>query len=264
MHDALDASLVARVPTSSAFRARFGNPYAVIHRVDVHGALLEGVRGSDRVHFHTDTRIVRVTSDDDGVTAEDQHGRRWRGQALIGADGVRSVVRAQFVGDPHRVTGHVVYRAVVDKTEFPDALKWNAARLWAGPRCHLVHYPLRGGEQYNVVVTYHSREVEEWGVREGSREGVQSYFQDIHPLPRQLIDLPKSWKRWATADKDPIENWLFGRVTVLGDAAHPTTQSMAQGAAVVSVHRRRGATAPQARHLRGPRRPVPPRPRLGR
>uniref|UniRef100_UPI002FDFB5A3 FAD-dependent monooxygenase n=1 Tax=Tepidimonas sp. TaxID=2002775 RepID=UPI002FDFB5A3 len=213
---------------------------------------------------HTDTRIVRVTSDDDGVTAEDQHGRRWRGQALIGADGVRSVVRAQFVGDPHRVTGHVVYRAVVDKTEFPDALKWNAARLWAGPRCHLVHYPLRGGEQYNVVVTYHSREVEEWGVREGSREGVQSYFQDIHPLPRQLIDLPKSWKRWATADKDPIENWLFGRVTMLGDAAHPTTQSMAQGAAVVSVHRRRGATAPQARHLRGPRRPVPPRPRLGR
>ncbi|MCX7814821.1 MAG: 3-hydroxybenzoate 6-monooxygenase [Tepidimonas ignava] len=230
MHDALDASLVARVPTGQAFRARFGNPYAVIPRVDVHTSLLEGVQASDRVTFHTDTRIVRVEQDDAGVTVEDQRGQRWRGQALIGADGVRSVVRAQYVGDPHRVTGHVVYRAVVDKAEFPDELKWNAASLWAGPNCHLVHYPLRGGEQYNVVVTFHSRRQEEWSVTEGSREEVQSYFQGIHPLPRKLIDLPKSWKRWATADRDPIERWSFGRVTLLGDAAHPTTQYMAQGA----------------------------------
>ncbi|TSE20715.1 3-hydroxybenzoate 6-monooxygenase [Tepidimonas aquatica] len=230
MHDAVDATLVARVPTGQAFRARFGNPYAVIHRVDVHTSLLEGVQASDRVTFHTDTRIVRVEQDDAGVTVEDQRGQRWRGQALIGADGVRSVVRAQYVGDPHRVTGHVVYRAVVDKAEFPDELKWNAASLWAGPNCHLVHYPLRGGEQYNVVVTFHSRRQEEWGVTEGSREEVQSYFQGIHPLPRKLIDLPKSWKRWATADRDPIERWSFGRVTLLGDAAHPTTQYMAQGA----------------------------------
>ncbi|TCS98308.1 3-hydroxybenzoate 6-hydroxylase [Tepidimonas ignava] len=230
MHDALDASLVARVPTGQAFRARFGNPYAVIHRVDVHTSLLEGVQASDRVTFHTDSRIVRVEQDDAGVTVEDQRGQRWRGQALIGADGVRSVVRAQYVGDPHRVTGHVVYRAVVDKAEFPDELKWNAASLWAGPNCHLVHYPLRGGEQYNVVVTFHSRRQEEWSVTEGSREEVQSYFQGIHPLPRKLIDLPKSWKRWATADRDPIERWSFGRVTLLGDAAHPTTQYMAQGA----------------------------------
>ncbi|MEW6694566.1 MAG: 3-hydroxybenzoate 6-monooxygenase [Pseudomonadota bacterium] len=230
MHDAVDASLVGRVPTGEAFRARFGNPYAVIHRVDVHTSLLEGVQASDRVSFHTDTRIVHVAQDEAGVTAQDQHGRQWRGQALIGADGVRSVVRAQFVGDPARVTGHVVYRAVVEAAEFPDELKWNAASLWAGPHCHLVHYPLRGGAQYNVVVTFHSRQPEEWGVTEGSKEEVQSYFQDIHPLPRRLIDLPKSWKRWATADRDPIERWSFGRVTLLGDAAHPTTQYMAQGA----------------------------------
>ncbi|TSE28527.1 3-hydroxybenzoate 6-hydroxylase [Tepidimonas thermarum] len=230
MHDAVDASLVGRVPTGEAFRARFGNPYAVIHRVDVHTSLLEGVQASDRVSFHTDTRIVHVAQDGAGVTAQDQHGRQWRGQALIGADGVRSVVRAQFVGDPARVTGHVVYRAVVEAAEFPDELKWNAAGLWAGPHCHLVHYPLRGGAQYNVVVTFHSRQPEEWGVTEGSKEEVQSYFQDIHPLPRRLIDLPKSWKRWATADRDPIERWSFGRVTLLGDAAHPTTQYMAQGA----------------------------------
>jgi salicylate hydroxylase len=79
-------------------------------------------------------------------------------------------------------------------------------------------------------VTFHSRHPEEWGVTDGSKEEVQSYFQDIAAKPRQLIDLPKTWKRWATADREPIANWVFGRVTILGDAAHPTTQYMAQGA----------------------------------
>ncbi len=230
MHDALDESLVGRIETGAAFRERFGNPYAVIHRQDVHNSLLEGAQDTGRVAFHTDTRLVSVEQDADTVTAIDQNGKRWTGQALIGADGVKSVVRAQYVNDPPRVTGHVVYRAVVDQAEFPDDLKWNAASLWAGPKCHLVHYPLRGGEQYNVVVTFHSREQEEWGVREGSKEEVQSYFQGISPKARRLIDLPKSWKRWATADREPIGQWVFGRATLLGDAAHPTTQYMAQGA----------------------------------
>jgi salicylate hydroxylase len=230
MHDAIDESRVGEIPTGEAFRARFGNPYAVIHRVDVHLSLLEGAQETGRVEFRTSTRIVNVAQDASGVTAYDQNGNAWRGVALIGADGVKSVVREQFVGDPPRVTGHVVYRSVVDKKDFPADLRWNAASLWAGPNCHLVHYPLRGGEQYNVVVTFHSRQKEEWGVTEGSKEEVQSYFQGICPKARQLIDLPKSWKRWATADREPIPQWTYGRTTLLGDAAHPTTQYMAQGA----------------------------------
>jgi salicylate hydroxylase len=230
MHDAVDESLVGRIPTGEAFRARFGNPYAVIHRVDVHRSLLEGAEETGRVAFHTSTRVERVEQGGDAVTVHDQHGKAHRGVALIGADGVKSVVRQQHVGDPARVTGHVVYRAVVDKADFPADLQWNAASLWAGPNCHLVHYPLRGGEQYNVVVTFHSRAQEEWGVREGSKDEVQSYFQGICPKARQLIELPRSWKRWATADRDPIGQWTYGRATLLGDAAHPTTQYMAQGA----------------------------------
>lgn len=232
MHDALDESLVGKIETGEAFRQRFGNPYAVIHRVDVHKSLLEGAVETGRVEFFTNTRIEKIEQDEASgtVTAIDQNGKRWTGQALIGADGGKSVVRAQYVNDPPRVTGHVVYRAVVDKADFPDDLKWNAASLWAGPKCHLVHYPLRGGEQYNVVVTFHSREQEQWGVTDGSKEEVESYFQGICPKARQLIELPKTWKRWATADREPIPNWVFGRATILGDAAHPTTQYMAQGA----------------------------------
>jgi 3-hydroxybenzoate 6-monooxygenase len=230
MHDAIDEYQVAKIPTGEAFRARFGNPYAVIHRVDVHLSLLEGARETGEIEFHTSTRVERVEQDGDSVTVQCANGKSFRGQALIGADGGRSLVRQQYVNDAPRVTGHVVYRAVVDKRDFPEDLRWNAASIWVGPHCHLVHYPLRGGEQYNVVVTFHSRNQEEWGVTDGSREEVQSYFTEVCPRARQLIDLPKTWRRWATADREPIGQWVFGRATLLGDAAHPTTQYMAQGA----------------------------------
>ena len=230
MHDALDETLVGRIPTDAAFRQRFGNPYAVIHRADIHTSLLEGEREQSAIETLTGTQIARVEQSEDRVTVHDQHGRSYTGQALIGADGVKSVVRQQYVGDKARVSGHVVYRAVVEKDDFPEDLRWNAASIWVGPNYHLVHYPLRGGEQYNVVVTFHSRENEEWGVRDGSREEVQSYYQSCCPRAHQLIDLPKSWKRWATADRDPIGQWSFGRATLLGDAAHPTLQYIAQGA----------------------------------
>jgi 2-polyprenyl-6-methoxyphenol hydroxylase-like FAD-dependent oxidoreductase len=230
MHDALDETLVGRIPTGEAFRQRFGNPYAVIHRADVHRSLLEGAQESDRIEVLTSTTAQRVDQDDDGVTVHDASGGKHRGIALIGADGVKSAVRRQYVGDDARVSGHVVYRAVIDKKDFPIDLQWNAASIWVGPNCHLVHYPLRGGEQYNVVVTFHSRKQEEWSVREGSREEVQSYFEGICARARQLIDLPKSWKRWATADREPIGQWTYGRVALLGDAAHPALQYLAQGA----------------------------------
>jgi salicylate hydroxylase len=228
--DAVDESEVASVSVGEAFRARFGNPYAVSHRADVHLSLLEAVQGSDRIELLTSTQVERVEQDAACVTAIDRAGRRHRGAALIACDGVKSAVRQQLVGDPVRVSGHVVYRAVVDDAEFPADLKWNAPCVWAGPDCHLVHYPLRGGEQWNVVVTFHSRGTEEWGVTDGSRDEVLSYFDGIAARPRQLLSLPKTWRRWATADREPIARWTFGRITLLGDAAHPMLQYLAQGA----------------------------------
>lgn len=230
MHDAIDGYQVGKIPTDEKFRERFGNPYAVIHRADIHGSLVEGAQKYGNLEIITNCHIKKVEQDDSGVKITDQHGKQYRGQALIGADGVKSIVRETFVGDPALVTGHVVYRAVVPESEFPEDLKWNAASIWVGPNCHLVHYPLRGGKEYNVVVTFHSREEEEWDVTDGSKEEVLSYFQGICPKARQLIELPKSWRRWATVDREPIDTWTFGRVTLLGDAAHPTTQYMAQGA----------------------------------
>jgi salicylate hydroxylase len=119
---------------------------------------------------------------------------------------------------------------VVARDDMPEDLRWNAAAIWVGPNSHIVHYPLRGGEQYNLVVTFHSREKEEWGVRDGSAEEVNSYFTEICERPRRLLSKPTSWKRWSTADRDPVERWGRGRATLLGDAAHPMLQYLAQGA----------------------------------
>ncbi|EJM94447.1 2-polyprenyl-6-methoxyphenol hydroxylase-like oxidoreductase [Pseudomonas sp. GM74] len=230
MMDAIDAHEVARIDVGEAFRNRFGNPYGVIHRVDIHLSILEVVQNNPLIQFKTSVCIKNLEQDADGVTLTDSHGNTYRADAVIGCDGVRSVVRDALHGEPPRVTGHVVYRAVVEEKDMPEDLRVNAPMLWAGPRCHLVHYPLRGGKQYNLVVTFHSKEQEEWGVTEGSKEEVLSYFEGIHPRPRQMLDRPSSWRRWATADRDPVENWGEGRVTILGDAAHPMTQYLAQGA----------------------------------
>lgn len=230
MMDAVDATVVADVPLDDAFRRRFGNPYAVIHRADVHQALLDSVHLTEEIDLVTSTRVERFEADDCSVTVHDSAGGRHRGVALVGCDGVRSPVREVILGDPVRVTGHVVYRAVVEALDFPADLRWNFPTIWVGPNCHLVHYPMRGGEQFNLVVTFHSRKPEVWGVTDGSREEVLSHFDGIHALPRQLLDLPQNWRRWATADREPVETWSQGRVTLLGDAAHPMMQYLAQGA----------------------------------
>ncbi|WP_150697933.1 3-hydroxybenzoate 6-monooxygenase [Pandoraea terrae] len=228
--DAIDAKEIAVVDVGDAYRARFGNPYAVIHRADIHLSILEAVQDHPLIQFRTATRVERLEQDAQGVTVIDQHGERHTADAVVGCDGVKSAIRHALIGDEPRVTGHVVYRAVVDVENMPADLQVNAPVVWAGPHCHLVHYPLRGGQQYNLVVTFHSRETETWGVREGSKAEVLSYFDGIHPLPHQMLDRPTSWKRWATADRDPVEQWSFGRATILGDAAHPMTQYVAQGA----------------------------------
>jgi 3-hydroxybenzoate 6-monooxygenase len=228
--DAVDCREVASVPVGEAFRTRFNNPYAVSHRADLHEALYSAAMAHPLVQVHTGRRISGIERGVHSVAVTTTDGRRFEGAALVGCDGVKSVVRDHVLNDLVRVSGHVVYRAVVPAADMPADLRMNAPVVWAGPNCHLVHYPLRGGDQYNLVVTFHSREREEWGVTDGSKDEVLSYFEGIHARPRQLLDRPTSWRRWSTADRDPTDRWSDGNLTLLGDAAHPMMQYLAQGA----------------------------------
>jgi 2-polyprenyl-6-methoxyphenol hydroxylase-like FAD-dependent oxidoreductase len=230
MMDAVDCGEVASVPVGEAFRTRFGNPYAVSHRADLHGALFDAVQRQPLIRVHTGAQVDTLELGGPQVHAATRDGRHFSADAVVGCDGVKSIVRSQLIGDAPRVSGPVVYRAVVPADDMPADLRWNAPVVWAGPNCHLVHYPLRHGELYNLVVTFHSRDKEVWGVSDGSQAEVLSYFDGVHARPRQLLDRPSSWRRWSTADRDPVANWSEGNATLLGDAAHPMMQYLAQGA----------------------------------
>ena len=122
MMDAIDGSEVARIPVGEAFRRRFNNPYAVIHRADIHQSLYEEVKLVPDIQVHTSARVVRVDVDDDGARLVDASGSTHNGAAVVGCDGVHSIVRHRLIGDGHRVSGHVVYRALVPRADMPADL----------------------------------------------------------------------------------------------------------------------------------------------
>ncbi|TNB49216.1 3-hydroxybenzoate 6-monooxygenase [Martelella lutilitoris] len=229
--DAIDGEEITRIPLDDAFRARFKNPYAVIHRGDLHGVFLKACEEHPLVSLRTNAEVVDYDQDGSGVTAILKDGERLKGSLLIGADGLWSNVRKKVVGDgAPRVSGHTTYRSVIPTEDMPEDLRWNAATLWAGPKCHIVHYPLRGWKLFNLVVTYHNHAPSPEAGVPVSHEEVRKGFEHVAPVARQIIERGQDWKRWVLCDRDPVENWIDGRVVLLGDAAHPMMQYFAQGA----------------------------------
>src|SRR5277367_1237660 len=229
--DGLTAKEIVNVPLDAPFRAYFGNPYAVVHRADLHGVLLDACRANPLIELRTNHRVTGYEQDDSSVTMFVEGRDPIVGCALIGADGLRSAVRRQLVGDGEpRVSGHTTYRSVIPTEQMPEDLRWNAATLWAGPKCHIVHYPLKGWKVFNLVVTYHNDVTEpSAGVPVGLDE-VRKGFEHIAPKARRIIEQGSNWMRWVLCDRDPIEIWVDRRVALLGDAAHPMLQYFAQGA----------------------------------
>ena len=229
--DALTAEEIVHVDLTEPFRRRFGNPYAVVHRGDLHRVLLRACEAHPRVTLRTASGVTGYAQDGEGVAALVDGQAAVRGAALIGADGLWSRVRAQMLGDgAPRVSGHTTYRSVIPVSAMPEQLRWNAATLWAGPKCHIVHYPLSGWEQFNLVVTYHNDAPEPVAGQPVGEEEVMKGFQHVHPMAQEIIRHGRDWKLWVLCDRDPVEQWVDGRVALLGDAAHPMMQYFAQGA----------------------------------
>jgi salicylate hydroxylase len=175
--------------------------------------------------------VVGYEQDGTTVTARLASGETAQGAALVGADGLWSKIRKQMVGDgPPRVSGHTTYRSVIPTEMMPEDLRWNAATLWAGPKCHIVHYPLSGWKVFNLVVTYHNHAPEPVAGKPCSEAEVMQGFAHIHPRAQDIIRHGRDWKYWVLCDRDPVDHWVDGNVTLLGDAAHPTLQYFAQGA----------------------------------
>ena len=229
--DAMTAAPICTVDLGEPFRERFGNPYAVVHRADLHIVMQRACQASPHITVRTGCSVESYEQDSNSVQVKLASGEVVAGRLLIGADGLWSKVRQQVVGDgPPRVTGHTTYRSVIPTEQMPEELRWNAATLWAGPKCHLVHYPLSGWKNFNLVVTNHNNAAEPVAGQPVSHDEVMAGFRHIHPKAQQIIQHGKDWKLWVLCDRDPVENWIDGRVALLGDAAHPTLQYLAQGA----------------------------------
>jgi 3-hydroxybenzoate 6-monooxygenase len=229
--DAMTAEDVCSIDLGEKFRKRFGNPYGVIHRGDLHSVFQRACRADPKITLRTGCAVTGYEQDGATVTVNLFSGEKVTGSMLIGADGLWSRVRQKVVGDgAPRVTGHTTYRSVIPTGQMPEDLRWNAATLWAGPKCHIVHYPLSGWKVFNLVVTYHNDAPEPVAGQPVSEEEVLAGFRHVHPRAQDIIRHGQDWKLWVLCDRDPVENWVDGRVALLGDAAHPTLQYMAQGA----------------------------------
>jgi 3-hydroxybenzoate 6-monooxygenase len=235
MRDALTGKLITRIPLGPEFFARFGQPYAVTHRADIHGTFLKACQSSNLITLETNRRVDAYEDHGDHVTVNLNDGEDVNGCALIACDGMWSKIRERIVGDGSpRVSGHIAYRAVLKREQVPDDLWRPDVVLWAGPRTHFVHYPLRRGELYNLVAVFHSDHYEEGWNAEGSKELLWQHFKMQVPQVLRMLERIETWRMWVLCDREPIKDWTHGRVTLLGDAAHPMLQYLAQGACMAT------------------------------
>jgi salicylate hydroxylase len=204
----------------------------MIHRADLHRILLDAVKAAAPDAITLNARVTGFEQDASGVTVTCEDGTRIRGDALIGADGVHSRIRNVLFGEmPARFTGLLAWRGLIPMERLPERLRRQVGTNWVGPGGHVVHYPLRGGALMNFVGTAERDDwrVESWTERGTTDEALNDFRgwnEDVQTLIRN-IEAPF---KWALLGREPLERWTVGRVTLLGDAAHPTLPMMAQGA----------------------------------
>jgi salicylate hydroxylase len=231
MNDVRTGEKVVRVPLGETARAAYGFPYGVIYRADLHQVFLDACKALPGVTLRTSSKVESVTQDSAGVQARLASGEAIEGDALIGADGLWSRIRESVVGDGKpRVSGHIAYRAVLKREDVPPHLWSDDVLLWGGEKTHLVHYPLRRGELFNLVAVFHSNKYDEGWNTFGDTAELTERFADAVPPVRELLGKIETWKMWVLCDREPAKNWTDRRVTLLGDAAHPMLQYLAQGA----------------------------------
>jgi salicylate hydroxylase len=238
VRDAASGRALGQLQLGAAMHERYGQPYATVHRADLHGLLLRTAQAEAGVTLTLGASLERFEDGPHQVRACFADGAQADGDALIGCDGVWSKVRQQLLHDgPPRVTGHLAFRAVVPQAPLPPSLRSLDVTVWLGPRLHVVQYPVRGGEWLNVVAViegHSDRDAQGWD-HGGMISDVRRAMGRVCAPLGSLIDAIALWRFWVLQDRAPLRapsQYLGQRVTLLGDAAHPMRPYQAQGAAM--------------------------------
>ena len=208
----------------------------LVHRADLHGLLLKSVLSNDPLAVHAGHEFARLEQDAEGVTVTFVNGISIRGDAVIGADGNASAVRSLlFPEEAPRFSGQVSFRALIPEDAVPTTIRERCWAMYPAPRRQLLHYPLRGGRLMNLIGTGRSSTWEEegWSIPAKNDEFADAYSDfapDVLALIRAIPD--GGLFKWGLRDREPLATWTVGRVTMLGDAAHPLTPFLGQGACI--------------------------------
>ncbi len=234
-----DAHLRFREPLKATAAIQFGAPYLTAHRADLH-ALLQAKLPADSIHLNA--RCTGASSLDGAAVATFADGREVEADVAVGADGLNSAVRESLFGtQPARYTQQMAWRCIVPIDCVPTNIgPGKSVRIdrdeyvgWIGPDGHVICYPIRGGELYNIFAGHVSEEWvdESWSVPSSVDELLSGYRGWNADLIEMLGHVRHCYK-WGIRDRDPLVRWTSGRVTLLGDAAHPMMPTLAQGAAI--------------------------------
>ncbi len=238
---ARDGVELAHFPLGVIAETRWGAPYAVIHRADLQRVLLDACAAHPAISLETGATVTGFADSAGGVEIaikQADGARRLGADLLIGADGLRSTIRARMglgLDDQPVWSGRTAWRALLPADQAPKSALKLETSLWLGPKAHLVHYPLRQGALINIVaITEDGWRGDEaadlWSIS-GKPADVSPRFSKWHRDARQLVAAARDWKRWPLFDRHPTSRWTLDRVALLGDAAHPMLPFFAQGAA---------------------------------